>query len=54
MPQILEIDSNVRVSVVSGVGLSTSCIFVNAVTEYIGLKRCKNCDYTSRFFASEK
>ena len=54
MPQILEIDSNVRVSVVSGVGFNTSCIFVNAITEYIGLKRCKDCDYTSRFFASEK
>ena len=54
MPQILEIDSNVRVSVVSGVGFNTSCIFVNAITEYIGLKKCKDCDYTSRFFCAWK
>ena len=54
MPEILEIDSNVQVSVVSGVGFNTSCIFVNAITEYIGLKRCKDCDYTSRFFCAWK
>ena len=54
MPEILEIDSNVQVSVVSGVGFNTSCIFVNAITEYIGLKRCKDCDYTSRIFRAWK
>ena len=59
MPDFLEIDSNVRVSVVSGVGFNTSCISVNAIAAYIGLKKCKEllflhslsgCDYTSSFF----
>ena len=34
MPDFLEIDSNVRVSVVSGVGFNTSCI-MNAIAAYI-------------------
>ena len=59
MPDFLEIDSNV----LSGVGLNTSCISVNAIAAYIGLKRCKEllflgylsgCDYTLSFFTSEK
>ena len=39
MPDFLEIDSNVRVSIVSGVGFNTSCISANAIATYIGLKR---------------
>ena len=59
MPGSLEIDSNVPVSVVSGVGFNTGCISANAIAAYIGLKRCKEllflhsisgCDYTSSFF----
>ena len=59
MPDFLEIDSNVRVSIVSGVGFNTSCISVNAIATYIGLKRCKEllflhslsgCGYISSFF----
>ena len=59
MPDFLEIDSNVRVSIVSGVGFDTSCVSVNAIAAYIGLKRCKellflhslsDCGYTSSFF----
>ena len=59
MPDFVEIDSNVRASVMSGVGLNTSCIFLNAIAAYIGLKRCKellflHCllgyDYSSSFF----
>ena len=41
MPDFLEIDSNVRVSVVSGVVFNTNCISVNAIAAHIGLKRCK-------------
>ena len=59
MPDFLENDSNVRVSVLSGVGFNTNCISVNAIAAYIGLKRCKELlflhslsgyDYTSSFF----
>ena len=59
MLDLLEIDSNVRVSIVSGVGFNTSCISANAIAAYIGLKRCKELlflhslsglDYTSSFF----
>ena len=59
MSDFLETNSNVRVSIVSGVGFNTSCLSVNAITAYIGLKRCKvllflhclsGCCYTSRFF----
>ena len=59
MPDFREFDSNVRVSIVSGIGFNTSCISVNAIAAYIGLKRCKvllflhslsSCDYTSSFF----
>ena len=59
MPDFLEIYSNVRVSVVSGVGFNTSCISVNAIAAYIGLKKCKELlflhsplgsDCTSSFF----
>ena len=59
MPGSLEIDINVPVSVVSGVGFNTGCISANAIAGYIGLKRCKEllflhsisgCDYTSSFF----
>ena len=59
MPDFLEIDSNVRVSVLSGVGFNTNCISVNAIAAYIGLKRCKELlflhslsgyDHTSSFF----
>ena len=35
MPDFLEIDSNVQVSVVSGVGFNTSCISVKAIAAYI-------------------
>ena len=38
MPDFLEIDSNLRVSVVSRFGFNTSCIFVNAIAAYIGLR----------------
>ena len=41
MPDFLEIDSNLQVSVVSGVGFDTSCISENPIAAYIGLKRCK-------------
>ena len=37
MPDSLEIDSNVWVSVVSRVRFNTSCISVNAITAYIAL-----------------
>ena len=59
MPDFRKIDSNVRVSIVSGIGFNTSCISVNAIAAYIGLKRWKvllflhsllSCDYTSSFF----
>ena len=59
MLDFVEIDSNVRASVMSGVGLNTSCIFLNAIAAYIGLKRSKellflHClsgyDYSSSFF----
>ena len=59
MPDLLEIRGTLRVSVVSGVGCNTSCISVNAITAYIGLKSCKEllflhslsgCNYTSSFF----
>ena len=55
MPDFLEIGGNV----LSGVGLNTSCISVNAIAAYMGLKRCKEllflhylsgCDYTLSFF----
>ena len=55
MHDILEIDSNVRVSVLSEVGFNTSCISVNAITSYVGLGRWKEllfleslsgCDHT--------
>ena len=35
MPDFLEIDSNVQVSVVPGVGFNTSCISVKAIAAYI-------------------
>ena len=63
MPDFLEIDSNARVIVVSGVGFNASCISVNAVAAYIGLKLCKELlflhylsgrDYTSSFFHVRK
>ena len=59
MPDFLEIDSNVRVSIVSGVGFNTSCISANAIATYIGLKRSKEllflhslsgCGYILSFF----
>ena len=59
MPDFLEIDSNVRVSVLSGVEFNANCISVNAIAAYIGLKKCKELlflhslsgyDYTSSFF----
>ena len=59
MPDFLEIDSNVQVSVMSGVGFNTSFISVNLIGAYIQLKRCKEslllhflsgCDYTSSCF----
>ena len=59
MPDFLEISRTLRVSVVSGVGCNTSCISMNAITAYIGLKSCKEllflhsllgCNYTSSFF----
>ena len=59
MPDFLKVDSNVRIFVVSGVGFNTSCISVNAIAAYIGLKRLKEllflhslsgCDYTTSFF----
>ena len=60
MADFVEIDSNVRISIVSGVRFNTSCIFVNAIiAAYIGLKKCKellflhsllSCDYTANFF----
>ena len=60
MPDFLEIDSNVQVSVVSRVGFNTSCIICECYAAYIGLERCKElsfllhslsgCDYTSSFF----
>ena len=63
MPGSLEIDSNVRVSVVPGVGFNSCCLSSNAITAYIGLKRCKKLlflhsiagsDYTSSFFHAGK
>ena len=60
MTDFLQIDSNVRVSIMSGVRFNTSCIFVNAIiAAYTGLKKCKellllhsllSCDYTANFF----
>ena len=60
MTDFLQIDSNVRVSIMSGVRFNTSCIFVNAIiAAYIGLKKCKellllhsllSCDYTANVF----
>ena len=41
MPGFLEINSNVQVSAVSGVRFNTSCISVNAISPYIGVKRYK-------------
>ena len=38
MPDFLEIDSNLQVSVVCGFGFNTSCIFANAIVAYIGLR----------------
>ena len=49
MPDFLEIDSNVRVSVVSGVVFNTNCISVNAIAAHIGLKRCKDCFFALSF-----
>ena len=64
MSDFLEVDSNVLVSVVSGVWyIKTSCISVNAIAAYIGLKKCKElmflhsllgCDYTSSFYHVRK
>ena len=42
MHDFLEIDSNVQVSVLSGVGFNTSCISVNAIAAYVGLERWKD------------
>ena len=59
MPDFLEIDSNVQVSVVPGVGFNTICISVKAIAAYMWLKRCKELlflhsvwgsDYTSSFY----
>ena len=59
MPDFLEIDCNVQVSAVFGVGFNTSCMSVNAIAAHIALKWCKEllclhslsgCDYTSCFF----
>ena len=59
MPDFLEIDSNVQVSVMSGVGFNISFISGNLIAAYIRLKRCKEllllhflsgCDYTSSCF----
>ena len=41
MHDFLEIDSNVQVCVLSGVGFNTSCISVNAIAAYVGLERWK-------------
>ena len=47
----------------SGVGFNTSCISVNAIAAYIGLKRCKELlflhsfsgfDYISSFYSVRK
>ena len=63
MPDFPEIDSNLQVSVVSGVGFDTSCISENPIAAYIGLKRCKELffllsflsyNYTSSFFHAGK
>ena len=59
MPDFLEIDSNLQVSVVPGVEFDTSCISENPIAGYIGLKRFKefffllsflSYNYTSSFF----
>ena len=50
MPDFLEIYSNVRVSVVSGVGFNTSCISVNAIAAYIGLKKVQRIVVFALFF----
>ena len=59
MPDFLEIDSNLQVSVVPGFGFDTSCISENPIAGYIGLKRFKefffllsflSYNYTSSFF----
>ena len=49
MIDFLEIDSNVRVSIVSVVGFNTSCISVNVIATYIGLKRCKELLFGTLF-----
>ena len=54
MPDFLEIDSNVRVSVVSGVVFNTSCISVNAIAAHIGLKRCKALFFCALFHVAVK
>ena len=59
LPDFLEIDSYVWVSVVPGVGFNAGYMSVNTIAAYIGLKRCKellylhslsSCDYTSSFY----
>ena len=48
MPDFLEIDSNVQVSVVPGVGFNTICISVKAIAAYI-CKGAKNCCFCTQF-----
>ena len=43
VPYFLDIDSNVRVSVISGVRFNTSCKSVNAIAAYVGLKSANHC-----------
>ena len=49
VPDFLDIDSNVLVSVISGVGFNTSCKSVNAIAAYVGLKSANHCWFCTIF-----